>query len=122
MTNQSVRRSAACRAPTSQYRSTSASLFYRGAHDWGRPLWREDLMTTRRRSSVSVRAGGYAELPLQWMPHIQVANVAASVERASELEVRPSCTSLGRSRPEPVGRASRSERPPSGSSRSCRRR
>jgi hypothetical protein len=28
------------------------------------------------------RDGEYADLPLQWMPHIQVADVAASVRRA----------------------------------------
>jgi predicted enzyme related to lactoylglutathione lyase len=48
------------------------------------PLWREDLM-----SNVGIPVIGlgkqspeYGDLPLQWMPHIQVADVAASVARA----------------------------------------
>lgn len=51
------------------------------------PLWREDLM-----SNVGVPIIGlgelseqYAALPRQWMPHIQVADVGASVARALEL-------------------------------------
>lgn len=48
------------------------------------PLWRDDLMNSR---GVPIIGLGeldpkYAKLPLQWMPHIQVADVAASVERA----------------------------------------
>jgi uncharacterized protein len=31
------------------------------------------------------RNAEYADLPLQWMPHIQVADVAASVQRALDL-------------------------------------
>ncbi len=52
-----------------------------------RPLWREDLMNNLGIPIIGVGPRGreYAELPVQWMPHIQVADVAASVERASEL-------------------------------------
>jgi predicted enzyme related to lactoylglutathione lyase len=34
---------------------------------------------------VGARSAEYADLPLQWMPHIQVADVAASVEHARDL-------------------------------------
>lgn len=51
------------------------------------PLWRDDLMN---RDGVPIiglgpQQGSYASLPLQWMPHIQVADVAASVARAEGL-------------------------------------
>jgi len=48
------------------------------------PLWREDLMNNRGMPIIGLgaRSPEYADLPLQWMPHIQVADVAASVERA----------------------------------------
>ena len=51
------------------------------------PLWREDLMNNRGIPIIGVgaRSAEYADLPLQWMPHIQVADVARSVERALEL-------------------------------------
>ena len=51
------------------------------------PLWREDLMNNRGMPIIGVgtRSAEYADLPLQWMPHIQVADVARSVERALEL-------------------------------------
>ena len=51
------------------------------------PLWREDLLNNRGRPVIGLgpRGAGYAGLPLQWMPHIQVADVAASVERALDL-------------------------------------
>ncbi len=51
------------------------------------PLWREDLMNNRGMPIIGLgaRSAEHADLPLQWMPHIQVANVAASVERALEL-------------------------------------
>ncbi len=50
------------------------------------PLWREDLMNNRGMPIIGlgVRTEEYADLPLQWMPHIQVADVARSVERALE--------------------------------------
>lgn len=53
-----------------------------------RPLWRqEDLMNNVGLPIIGLgaRSAEYAHLPLQWMPHIQVADVAASVERALEL-------------------------------------
>jgi predicted enzyme related to lactoylglutathione lyase len=51
------------------------------------PLWRDDLMNSRGMPIIGLgaRSAEYAELPLQWMPHIQVADVAASVERALDL-------------------------------------
>ena len=51
------------------------------------PLWREDLMNNRGMPIIGLgaRSAELADLPLQWMPHIQVADVAASVERALDL-------------------------------------
>jgi len=51
------------------------------------PLWREDLMNNLGMPIIGVgaRSPEYSHLPLQWMPHIQVADVATSVERALEL-------------------------------------
>ena len=51
------------------------------------PLWREDLMNNLGMPIVGLgaRSAEYAHLPLQWMPHIQVADVAASVKRALDL-------------------------------------
>jgi predicted enzyme related to lactoylglutathione lyase len=52
------------------------------------PLWREkDLMNNLGIPVIGLgaRSAEYAHLPLQWMPHIQVADVAASVERALAL-------------------------------------
>ncbi len=52
------------------------------------PLWREqDLMNNLGMPIIGVgaRSAEYAHLPLQWMPHIQVADVAASVQRALDL-------------------------------------
>ena len=48
------------------------------------PLWQEDLMNNRGVPIIGLgaRSEEYADLPLQWMPHIQVADVAASVENA----------------------------------------
>jgi predicted enzyme related to lactoylglutathione lyase len=48
------------------------------------PLWREDLMNSGGVPIIGLgeRGPGTEDLPLQWMPHIQVANVAASAERA----------------------------------------
>ena len=48
------------------------------------PLWREDLMNNLGMPIIGLGAcsAEYADLPLQWMPHIQVADVALSVERA----------------------------------------
>ena len=52
------------------------------------PLWREnDLMNNLGMPIIGLgaRTPEYAHLPLQWMPHIQVADVAASVQRALHL-------------------------------------
>ncbi len=51
------------------------------------PLWREDLMNNRGMPIIGLGAcsAEYADLPLQWIPHIQVADVALSVERALNL-------------------------------------
>ena len=51
------------------------------------PRWGEDLMNNLGMPIIGVgaRRPEYAHLPLQWMPHIQVADVAASVERALDL-------------------------------------
>jgi len=48
------------------------------------PLWQEDLMNNRGMPIIGLgaRSAEYTDLPLQWMPHIQVADVAASVESA----------------------------------------
>jgi uncharacterized protein len=52
-----------------------------------RPLWRDDLMNNLGIPVIGLgeRTADYATLPLQWMPHIQVNDVAASVRRALEL-------------------------------------
>ena len=51
------------------------------------PLWRDDLMNNLGLPIIGLgeRTEAYADLPLQWMPHIQVADVAASAGRAVEL-------------------------------------
>ncbi len=51
------------------------------------PFWREDLMNNLGMPVVGLgeRIAEYDHLPLQWMPHIQVADVAASAKRAVEL-------------------------------------
>jgi len=52
------------------------------------PLWREaDLMNNLGIPIIGLgaRTAEYASLPVQWMPHIQVADVALSVERAIAL-------------------------------------
>jgi uncharacterized protein len=54
----------------------------------GEPLWREtDLMNSLCMPIIGL--GGmspeYKDLPLQWTPHIQVADVATSVDRARRL-------------------------------------
>ncbi len=45
------------------------------------PLWHDDLMNNLGNPVIGlgVRIPEYGALPLQWMPHIQVADVAASV-------------------------------------------
>ncbi len=52
------------------------------------PLWRENLMNNLGMPIIGLgaRSAETAHLPLQWMPHIQVADVATSVERALDLD------------------------------------
>ncbi len=62
-----------------------ALRFFRLAPTTGaRALWRDDLMNSHRLPVIGLgaRAEAYAGLPLQWMPHIRVADVAASVANA----------------------------------------
>ncbi len=51
------------------------------------PLWQRDLMNNIGVPVIGLGAQSaeYAGLPLQWMPHIQVADVAASAARAVAL-------------------------------------
>jgi predicted enzyme related to lactoylglutathione lyase len=51
------------------------------------PLWRKDLLNNHGMPVIGVgpRSAEYAHLPLQWMPHIQVADVSTSVNRALDL-------------------------------------
>jgi predicted enzyme related to lactoylglutathione lyase len=48
------------------------------------PFWREDLMNNQGTPIIGLgaRSPEYDQLPLQWMPHIQVADVAASAKHA----------------------------------------
>jgi predicted enzyme related to lactoylglutathione lyase len=48
------------------------------------PLWREDLMNNLGMPVIGLGAQSpeYPDLPLQWMPHIQVADIARSVALA----------------------------------------
>lgn len=66
-----------------------AARFYSRVLSTGeRPLWREeDLMNNLGMPIIGLgpRSAEYAHLPLQWMPHIQVADVTASVQRALDL-------------------------------------
>lgn len=51
------------------------------------PLWRDDLMNNLGLPIIGLgaRTREYEELPLHWMPHIQVADVGTSVELALHL-------------------------------------
>ena len=51
------------------------------------PLWRTDLTNNQGMPIIGLgeRSTEYAHLPLQWMPHIQVVDVAASVASALRL-------------------------------------
>lgn len=51
------------------------------------PLWRDDLMSNLGVPIIGLgpQSPAYGDLPLQWMPHIQVADVAASAQRAQDL-------------------------------------
>lgn len=50
------------------------------------PLWRDDLNNNEGMPIIGLgaRVPEYEALPLQWMPHLQVADVAASAARAVE--------------------------------------
>ena len=51
------------------------------------PLWRDDLRNNRGTPVIGLgaRSPEYEALPLQWMPHFQVADVGASAARALDL-------------------------------------
>lgn len=51
------------------------------------PLWRDDLTNNQGTPVIGLgaRSPEYEALPLQWMPHFQVADVAASAASALEL-------------------------------------
>lgn len=52
-----------------------------------KPLWRDDLMNSQGIPIIGLgaRTPDHDALPLQWMPHIQVVDIATSVARAVEL-------------------------------------
>lgn len=52
-----------------------------------RQLWRDDLLNNAGLPIIGLGAQTpeFAQLPLQWMPHIQVADVSASAQRARDL-------------------------------------
>lgn len=51
------------------------------------PLWQDDLTNNQGTPVIGLgaRSPEYETLPLQWMPHIQVSDVAASADRTLEL-------------------------------------
>ena len=51
------------------------------------PLWRKDLTNNQGMPVIGLgeRSTEYTHLPIQWMPHIQVSDVAASVKCALDL-------------------------------------
>jgi predicted enzyme related to lactoylglutathione lyase len=51
------------------------------------PLWRKDLMNNQGLPIIGLgkQSPEYPDLPLQWMPHIQVADIAQSVKCALDL-------------------------------------
>ena len=51
------------------------------------PLWRKDLMNNLGMPVIGLgkQSGEYADLPLQWMPHIQVSDVARSAQCALDM-------------------------------------
>lgn len=64
------------------------SRFYARVLTTGKaPFWRSDLMNDLGMPIIGLgqQTPEYADLPLQWMPHVQVADVAASAERAVAL-------------------------------------
>jgi len=62
--------------------------FYSKVLTTGRvPLWRDDLTNNQGTPVIGLgaRTAEYEAFPLQWMPHFQVSNVAASAARTLEL-------------------------------------
>ncbi len=51
------------------------------------PLWRDDLRNNCGTAIIGLgeRTPEYENLPLQWMPHVQVADVAVSVKQAKDM-------------------------------------
>src|SRR5690606_70304 len=68
-------------------RAREVRLYARVLGTGSPPLWREDLMNNLGLPIIGLgaRNEGHTRLPLQWMPHIQVADVGESVRRALEL-------------------------------------
>jgi predicted enzyme related to lactoylglutathione lyase len=50
-------------------------------------LWRDDLMNNLGTpiTDLGARSAAHAHLPIQWMPHIQVTDVAAGAQRGLDL-------------------------------------
>ena len=73
------------------------------------PLWREDLMNNCGMPIIGLgaRSAEYADLPLQWMPHIQVADVAAKCGACAQSGRERGFACQGRRWKEPVGGAPR---------------
>ncbi|MCC5886783.1 MAG: VOC family protein [Gammaproteobacteria bacterium] len=63
------------------------SFYARVLGTGGDPLWREDLMSNMGTPIIGLgqRVPEYSDLPLQWMPHVQVDDIAASVQRCTDL-------------------------------------
>ncbi len=61
--------------------------FYSKILTTGAPLWRDDLMNNFGMPIIGLgaRTPEYSALPLQWMPHFQVADVAASAANAVDM-------------------------------------
>lgn len=61
------------------------------------PLWRDDLTNNQGTPVIGLgaRSPEYEALPLQWMPHFQVSDVAASAARTLELGGRELMHSKG---------------------------
>ncbi len=55
------------------------------------PLWRDDLMNNLGTPIIGLgaRSAAYAHLPIQWMPHIQVTDLAAGAQRGCDLALMP---------------------------------
>jgi hypothetical protein len=64
------------------------------------PLWRDDLTNNQGTPVIGLgaRSPEYEALPLQWMPHFQVSDVAASAARTLERTRRPGADARQRRR------------------------